>query len=72
MTTNDSEWLTVNDAAKLSKYHPESIRELIRQGKIKARKFSIVYQVNRESLLAFLAKAKDMGEKRGRKPGKRT
>ncbi len=70
MATNDSEWLTVNDAAKLSGYHPESIRELIRQGKIEARKFSIVYQVNRESLLAYIANAKATGEKRGRKPGK--
>ncbi len=70
MGTNGGEWLTVNDAAKLSGYHPESIRELIRQGKIKARKFSIVYQVNRESLLAYIAKAKETGEKRGRKPGK--
>ena len=34
MATNGDEWLTVNDAAKLSGYHPESIRELIRQGKI--------------------------------------
>lgn len=68
MTTNGGEWLTVNEAAKLSGYHPESIRELIRQGKIKARKFSIVYQVNRESLLSFMKKAQAMGEKRGRKP----
>jgi excisionase family DNA binding protein len=66
----NGEWLTVNDAAKLSGYHPESIRELIRQGKIKARKFSIVYQVSRESLLEYIAKAKEIGEKRGRKPGK--
>jgi excisionase family DNA binding protein len=70
MAKNDDEWLTVNDAAKLSGYHAESIRELIRQGKIRARKFSIVYQVNRESLLAYVAKAKTKGEKRGRKPGK--
>lgn len=68
MTTNGGKWLTVNEAAKLSGYHPESIRELIRQKKIKARKFSIVYQVDRESLLAFLKKAQMMGEKRGRKP----
>ena len=66
----DDDWLTVNEAAKLSGYHPESIRELIRQEKIEARKFSIVYQVNRESLLAYIAQAKKMGEKRGRKPGK--
>ena len=70
MTTNGGEWLTVNEAAKLSGYNPDYIRELIRQGKIKARKFSIVWMVDRISLLAFLKKAQAMGEKRGRKPEK--
>jgi len=68
MAMNSGEWLTIIEAAKLSGYHPESIRELIRQGKIKARKFSIVYQVDRESLLAYIEKAQAVGEKRGRKP----
>jgi excisionase family DNA binding protein len=68
MTTNGSEWLTVNEAAELSGYNAEYIRELIRQGKIKARKFSIVWMVSQESLTAFLKKAQEMGEKRGRKP----
>ncbi len=54
MTTNGGEWLTVNDAARISGYHPEHVTRLIRQGKIKARKFSIVWQVNRESVLAYL------------------
>ena len=68
MTTNGGEWLTVNEAAKLSGYNPDYIRELIRQGKIKARKFSIVWMVDRKSLSAFLKKAQAMWEKRGRKP----
>ncbi len=61
-------WMTAIDAAKLSGYNPEYIRELIRKGKIRARKFSIVWQVSRESLLSYMAKASAMGEKRGRKP----
>ena len=68
MTTNGGEWLTVNESAKLSGYNPDYIRELIRQGKIKARKFSIVWMVDHKSLSAFLKKAQAMGEKRGRKP----
>jgi hypothetical protein len=64
-----SDWLTVSEAAKLSGYHPERIRELMRDNKIIAQKFSIVWQVNRESLLAYLAKMQKLGEKRGRKPG---
>jgi len=66
----NGDWLTVNEAAKLSGYDPEYITRLIRQGEIKARKFSIVWQVNEESLLAYMAKAQAMGEKRGRKPEK--
>ena len=66
----NGDWLTVQEAAKLSGYNPETLRELIRQGKIKARKFSIVWMVSRESLLAYMAKVQAMGEKRGRKPEK--
>ncbi len=67
MVTGSSEWLTVNEAARLSNYDPEHIRRLIRDGRIKARKFSIVWQVSRASLLAYASKAQSMGEKRGRK-----
>jgi len=70
MITNGGEWLTVNEAAKLSGYNADHLRELIRDGKIKARKFSIVWMVNRESLLGYVKKAQAMGEKRGRKPSK--
>jgi excisionase family DNA binding protein len=68
MATNAGEWLTVSEAAKLSGYHPETLRELMRDGKIHARKVSIVWLVDRESLLAYMAKVKAMGEKRGPKP----
>ena len=66
---NKTNWLTVNEAANLSGYHPERIRELIRDNKIIAQKFSIVWQVNRKSLLAYVSKMQEMGEKRGRKTG---
>lgn len=66
--TDNSEWLTVQEAAQLSGYNPEHITRLIRQKKIEAHKFSIVWQVNRESLLAYKEKVQQLGEKRGRKP----
>ena len=69
MATN-GDWLTVREAAKLSGYNPEHITRLIREGKIKARKISIVWVVDRKSLLAYLGKAQSLGEKRGRKPEK--
>lgn len=67
MTTSGGEWLTVQEAAKLSRYDPEHIRRLVRESRVEARKFSIVWMVNRESLLAYLEKARAKGEKRGRK-----
>jgi hypothetical protein len=48
------EWLSVNDAVKLSGYHPEHIRRLVRQGAITAKKFSIVWMISREALLAYM------------------
>lgn len=48
------EWLTVNDAAKLSGYHPEHVRRLIRQGSVEAKKFSIVWMVSKDSLLSYI------------------
>ena len=64
---NNSEWITASEAAKLSGYNEEHITRLCRQGKIKARKYSIVWQVNRNSLLGYIAKAEKLGDKRGPK-----
>jgi excisionase family DNA binding protein len=58
------EWLTTAEAAELSGYHPERIRELVRDGRINGRKFGIVWQIDRRSLLAFLKETKDSGDKR--------
>jgi excisionase family DNA binding protein len=64
----EGDWLTVSEAAKLCDYNPESITRLIREGKIKATKVSIVWLVDRQSLLEYLGKVQKLGEKRGRKP----
>lgn len=66
----NGDWLTVREATKLSGYNAEYITRLIREGKIKARKISIVWLVDRESLLAYLGKVQSLGDKRGRKPEK--
>jgi excisionase family DNA binding protein len=60
-------WLTVQEAASLTGYDPEHIRRLMRAGRIKARKFSIVWQVSRESLVDYIAQAQSTGKKRGPK-----
>ena len=64
MLTDNDEWLTVNEAAELSGYNPEYLRRLMRDHKIKFRKFSFIYQVNRDSLLEYLKKADISKDKR--------
>jgi excisionase family DNA binding protein len=51
-------WLTINEAAKLSGYHPEYVRRLLRQGKIRGKKFSIVWMVDHKSLLEYMESQK--------------
>lgn len=63
-----NEWITTVDAAHISQYHPERIRELAREGKIEARKFGPIWQINRASLLAYLEQMQELGERRGPKP----
>ena len=64
MITNGGEWLTINEAAEISGYHPEYIRRLIRDREIEARKFSIVWQVKRESLNSYIENTQSKDDKR--------
>jgi hypothetical protein len=50
-------WVTTEVAARLSGYHPEYLRFLMRNSRITGRKFGTVWQVSRKSLLQYLAKA---------------
>jgi excisionase family DNA binding protein len=62
------QWLTVNEAAEISGYHPEHIRELLRDGKIKkTRKYGPLWQVDRVSLLVYVKETEKLGKKRGPK-----
>lgn len=66
---NSDEWITTQEAAELSGYHPEHLRRLIKQGEIEARKISIVWLIDRRSLLDYIVQAKESGDKRrGPKP----
>lgn len=62
-----SDWITTAHAAELSGYHPDHLRVLIRDGKIKAQKFGIVWQVDRGSLMTYMREAEKTGKKRGPK-----
>ena len=62
------DWITVQHAVSLSGYHPEHIRKLMRENRIKGRKVVIVWLVSRKSLDAYLKEQAQRGERRGRKP----
>jgi len=61
------DWITTVEAAQLSGYHRDHILRLIAAGKVKARKFAVVWQVDRHSLLAYIKDAEKLGKKRGPK-----
>ena len=58
------EWMTTREAAQLSGYHAEYLRTLIRDGRIEARKFGIVWQVSRPSLLEYMRQAESSDDRR--------
>ena len=61
---DDSEWITVNEAAEISGYNAEYLRRLIRNEKIDYRMFGFMYQVNKKSLLEYLKEAGKKNDKR--------
>ncbi len=62
--TDDTEWITVTQAAEISGYNAEYLRRLMRNKKIKFRMFSFIYQVNKKSLLKYLKEAEKKSDKR--------
>ena len=67
----NQEWITTAEAAGISGYHPEHVRWLIRQGRIRAIKFGIVWQIYRNSLLTYIEESAHSEDgRRGPKSGK--
>ena len=60
----DHEWITTSEAAELSGYHPEYLRELIRTEKVHGRKFGNVWQISKQSLLTYLSDSRGSEDKR--------
>ena len=58
------DWITTKEAAEISGYHPEYLRELIRTGKISGQKFGIVWQVDKQSLLDYLGAGEESKDQR--------
>lgn len=59
--------MSITEASKLVDYHPETMRDLAKAGKIKSRKVVTVWQVSKTSLLAYIRNVGELGEKRGPK-----
>ncbi len=58
------EWLTTEQAAKLSGYHANHLRRLLRDGDINGRKWGQAWQVSKQSLTDYISRAKEAGDKR--------
>ena len=64
----EEQWLTIHQAAELSAYNPDYVRQLVNAGKVEGRKFGPVWQVNRHSLMEYVKRMEASGERRGPKP----
>jgi hypothetical protein len=60
----EKDWLTTKQAAELSGYNIETIRRLLRGGKVQAEKFSFVWMISRKSLLDYVVQVKASGDPR--------
>jgi excisionase family DNA binding protein len=59
-----SDWITTDEAAALSGYHVNYIRQIIRKRKIKADKKGRDWWVDKQSLLDYLKEAAGSDDKR--------
>lgn len=58
------DWITVDEAAEASGYHPEYVRRLARQGRIGAEKKGRDWWIDRDKFRAYLAAAEALGTKK--------
>lgn len=58
------EWLSVEEAADRTGYHPEYLRRLIRARRIKAEKKGLMWWVDPDSLDAYLKEAEEADDAR--------
>ena len=54
-----SEYLTVEEAAEALSYHPDSVRRIIRAGKLQADKKGIIWLVTRKALQEYREQVAD-------------
>lgn len=59
-----TEYLSVQEAADISGYSAEYIRQMLRAGKLDYERKSGVFWIHRDSLEAYMAKVKELGTQR--------
>ncbi len=59
-----TDYVTTDEAAKVSGYHPDYVRRLARQQKIAAQLKGGQYWIDVDSLRAYLARAAELGNQR--------
>lgn len=58
------DWITTHEAVEISNYHPIYLRTLLREQRIRSRKFGRTWQVSKSSLLDYIEKAQKSSDKR--------
>lgn len=58
-----SDWISITEAAELTGYHPEYLRQLVRDGKIQVSRKGPMFWVDRQSLLVYLRQSEKAGKK---------
>ena len=58
------EWISVREAAEQSRYHPNYVRRLVRQGKIEAKKEGPMWWICRDSVRAYVEEMEALGPQR--------
>jgi excisionase family DNA binding protein len=59
--SNPTEWITTAEAAELTEYNPEYIRQMIRRGVIKAEKKGRDWWIDKNSIVEYVEKMKQLG-----------
>ena len=59
-----NDWITTQEAAELSGYHVNYIRQLLQADKLHGRKWGQAWQVSRQSLREYLETAETLPDKR--------
>lgn len=61
---NPTEWITTTEAAELTGYSVQYLRRLVRQGRVKARKWVNAWMIDQAALLDYKQKMDNLGPRK--------